>query len=112
MISEVERQLNISHSIIINCCNLKPQAKTAGGFAWRYVENYNESTDKDKLIQQVKRIPNNSKPILQYDANHNLINEFINATEAAKSVNKSSSSIKNYCQNKTKDPNGYIWQYK
>ena len=112
MISEAERQLNISHSIIVNCCNLKPQAKTAGGFAWRYIEDYNELTDKEKLIQQVKRIPNNSKTIQQYDTNHNLINEFINATEAAKSVNKSPSSIKKYCQKQTKDPSGYIWQYK
>lgn len=112
MISEAERQLHISHTAIVRCCGLKPQSKTAGGFTWRYVEDYNELNDRNKLIQQTKRIPNNSKIIQQYDINYNLIQEFINATEAAKSVNKSPESIKRYCRNETKDPSGYIWQYK
>lgn len=111
-ISDAERQLNISHSIIINCCNLKPQAKTAGGFAWRYTENYNEDNDKNKLIQQVKHIPHNSKTILLYDKNNVLIGEYINSTDAAEQTGRSANSISKYCRGERKDPKGFIWKYK
>lgn len=112
MISEVERELHISHTTIVNCCNLKPQAKTAGGFAWRYIEDYNEETDKEKLIQYTKRKPHNSKTILLYDINNNLIGEYINATDAANQTGRVASSITKYCRGERKDSKGFIWKYK
>lgn len=112
MISEVERELHISHTTIVNCCNLKPQAKTAGGFAWRYIEDYNEETDKEKLIQYTKRKPHNSKTILLYDINNNLIGEYINATDAANQTGRVANSIKKYCRGERKDSKGFIWKYK
>ena len=54
-ISDVERELKINHASIVGCCGMKPQAKTAGGYAWRYIENYNPETDKEELIRYTKR---------------------------------------------------------
>ena len=110
-ISDIERELHIYHSSIVNCCLLKSQSKTAGGYAWRYVENYNPELDKQNLIQYTKRVPNNSKTILQYDKNHNLINTFINATEAEKITGINKSSITKYCRGERKDSRGFIWEY-
>lgn len=50
MMSEIEKVLNINHSLIVACCKLKPQHKTAGGYAWRYAEDYNSNTDKETLL--------------------------------------------------------------
>ena len=35
---EVERELDINHSDIIQCCRGNPKYKSAGGFVWRYKE--------------------------------------------------------------------------
>ena len=111
-ISNIERELNINHSLIVACCGLKPEHKTAGNYAWRYIEDYNPDTDKNILIQQSKRIPNNSKIILQYDSNNNLIGEYINSGDASRSTGIPQSSITKYCRGERKDSRGYIWKYK
>ena len=110
-ISDVERELNINHSRIVACCTLKPQTKTAGGFTWRYIEDYNPEKDKEQLIKYSKRVPNNSKTILQFDKNNQLLNTYINATEAAEYTGIGKSSILKYCRGEKKDPRGFIWQY-
>ena len=111
-IMDIERELKINHTAIVNCCNLKPQVKTAGGFTWRYVENYNPNTDKQDLINLCKRRPNNSKTILQFDQNLNLIGTYINSTDASKATGICASSITKYCRGERKDSRGFIWQYK
>ena len=40
--AEVERELNISHSNIIQCCRGNPKHTTAGGFIWKYKEERTE----------------------------------------------------------------------
>lgn len=55
MISEIEKTLHISHSLIIACCRLKPQHKTAGGYAWRYTEDYNPESDKENLLNFITK---------------------------------------------------------
>ena len=40
---EAERQTGIKAQSICNCCNNKKGCKTAGGYIWYYVEDYNEN---------------------------------------------------------------------
>lgn len=113
LISEITKQLHIHHSTIIKCCQKKPQSKTAGGFAWRYVEDYNEETDKEELIQYtIRDIFKNTKHVLQYDSNNNLMHEFNSVKEAGLSLNKKPENIARYCRENRKDLDGYIWKYK
>ena len=37
---EVEKELNIAHSQITACCKKRKNYKTAGGFIWRYADDY------------------------------------------------------------------------
>jgi hypothetical protein len=53
-----------------------------------------------------------SKPILQLDKQNNLIREWINASVAAKSLNKQSSALSECCLGKRKSAYGYIWKFK
>ena len=112
-INDIERELNLSHSAIIKCCNKDKGRKTCGGFTWRYIEDYNYETDKEELIQYtIRDALKNAKHVLQYDKNNNFIQEFNNTKEAGAAVNKSDRNIARYCRGDRKDPNGYIWKYK
>jgi group I intron endonuclease len=53
-----------------------------------------------------------SKPILQYDKQGNFIQEWKSASEAAKSLNKHSSSISECCSGKRKSIYGFVWRFK
>lgn len=55
IINDIERELKINHSLIIACCNLKAGHKTAGGYAWRYTEDYNPLLDKDELLKTIPK---------------------------------------------------------
>lgn len=112
-ISDAERELKIKHTIIVKCCELKPQAKTAGGYAWRYVEDYNPEVDKEKLVQYtIRDILKNTKHVLKYSKDGTLIEEYDSAKIAEEAVGKSSGNIGRYCRGERKDPDGYIWKYK
>jgi len=39
-ISEASRELKISRRYISNCCQNKPNFKSAGGYKWMYLEGY------------------------------------------------------------------------
>lgn len=54
----------------------------------------------------------NSKPVLQYDLEGNLIKEWNSQTEASKSLNINQPSISNCLKNKSKTAGGYVWKYK
>lgn len=112
-ISDIERELKINHSLIVGCCKLKPQNKTAGGFAWRYIDDYNPNIDKEKLIQYtVHENFKNTKHVLKYSSTHQLLEEYPSTQAAAKSVNKNSRNIARYCRGERQDPDGFIWKYK
>lgn len=53
-----------------------------------------------------------SKPIIQYDLNGNFIQEWVSATEAAKSLGKDKANICICCKGRTKYAYGYKWKYK
>ena len=112
-IGEIERELHISHSSIIGCCMLKPRIKTAGGFTWRYFENYNPEKDKESLIQYcVNETLKNTKHVLQYSYDGVLLKEYNSTKDAGESVGKNSRNIARYCRGDRKDPDRYVWKYK
>lgn len=110
-INDVEQELKISHAAIIGCCNKK--RKTCGGFAWRYIEDYNPEKDAESLIQYtIKDILKNTKHILKYNKENKLLKEYNSAQIAAQEENKKASNIRRYCRGERNDPDGFIWKYK
>lgn len=55
---------------------------------------------------------NSQKPILQYDIQDNLINEYQSAQEAGRCLNKSGNSIADCAAGKQKTAYGFKWKYK
>jgi group I intron endonuclease len=53
-----------------------------------------------------------SKPILQFNKQNQLIQEWGSASEAAKSLSKPSSAISECCSGKRKSIYGFIWKFK
>jgi group I intron endonuclease len=53
-----------------------------------------------------------SKPILQFNKQGDLLQEWNSQTEAGKHLSKSPSAISECCSNKRKTAYGYIWKYK
>ena len=100
--AEAERSLKIAENSIEKV--LANKRISAGGFLWseEKIENF---------IPQ--NLPYIIKPILQYDLNDNLINEFSNAKEAALYCGKKdSSAIRKVCKGKMNTAYGYKWKYK
>jgi hypothetical protein len=52
-----------------------------------------------------------NKPVVMLDKNYNMIEHFDSAVEAAKFLNKTSSSISECCNKKRKSAYGYIWLF-
>lgn len=53
-----------------------------------------------------------SKPILQYDKQGNFIQEWESASEAARFLNKTSTTISLCCNKKQKTSYGFVWKFK
>lgn len=71
---------------------------------------------RQKLSEAHKKLKgelnHNSKPVLQYTLNGELINRFASATEAARANNiKTHQSVLNCCKGKTKTAYGYKWEF-
>lgn len=54
-INDIERELKIHHSSIIRCCKLQSGGKTAGGYTWRYYEDYNPILDREQLLSFISK---------------------------------------------------------
>ena len=72
--------------------------------SYAYNCNYGERTEK--IITKL------SKPVLQYNKEGKLLNEWRGTTEAAKKLNLNSRAINACCLGKIKTSGGYIWKYK
>ena len=85
---EAEEKTSISRKQITNCCNGKKNYNSAGGYYWRF---------KDEYFEYVK--PSNSKvTIYQYDEKMNLINEYYTSRKLSDShfeLSRIKNSIKN-----------------
>jgi hypothetical protein len=66
----------------------------------------------DALRGKPKNYLGHHKPILQYDLQLNLINEYQSAQEAGRYLGKSGNQIADCAANRQKTAYGYIWKYK
>ena len=96
------RKTGISKGSIQLCASGK--RKSAGGYVWKYT-----STPKKNQRKPLKFNP--KREVCQYDSNGNFIKEYVSITEAAKSVNRSKSSIRQAIINDGK-AGGYFWKFK
>ena len=53
-----------------------------------------------------------SKPVIQFDINMNIINEYYGISEASRKTNTNLCNISQCCKGKRKTANGYIWKFK
>ena len=63
-------------------------------------------------IQHLREHNGNSKCVLQFDKDMNLIAEYISANEAARQLGLHSSCITMCCNGKIKSSGGYVWKFK
>jgi len=97
---EAYKELNIDFKKISSCCNNK--RKQTHGFMWSF---------KKESKQQYKRL--RSKPIIQYDLNNNVINQWRNINEALKFFNKIGSTCISACLNNRQNTAlGFKWEYR
>lgn len=75
----------------------------------KYNNLYNNRQEKiNKKLQNVSTC----KPVLQYDKNNNLINEFKSINEACRETGFNKSPISMCCNNKKERYNNFIWKFK
>lgn len=96
---DVENELGIDHGNIGKCCN--NNAKTAGGFQWKY---YNGS------CENIDPVNYNKIPIEQYDINGKLIRRWDYISQIVNETGYFSSNIDKCCKGKIKTAYGYIWK--
>ena len=75
-----------------------------------YNVNYGSRSEKCRN-SQINDI-NKSKPVLQYDKNMNLLNEFQSINEASRELGFFNTNISSCCIGKIKTSMGYIWRFK
>jgi len=97
---------NVSSSYISTCC--KKQEGEAGGFIWRYKEDY-EDMDKNKK-RDVYRI-GRKIPIVQLSKNGEFIKEWDSGKDASDALNVSHSNIVKSCKSKYELTCGCRWMY-
>lgn len=98
-----------SASGIKRCCE-KDKYRQAYGYIWVYEEDYLfGNIDWDYYFEEAKNKP---KPVLQYDLNMNLINEWESANEAGIKNNMFGGSIASTCNGKYDTYKGFIWVWK
>jgi group I intron endonuclease len=102
-ITEAYKKLEVSvkNSLISKVC--KGKVKSAYGYYWCYSDDY-----KNFKYKKYYRIYN---PILQFDKNGKLVNEYSNITLAAKDNNLEQTSI-SHALNDDPSHGGYIWFHK
>jgi group I intron endonuclease len=81
--------------------------------------HYQTESDRNKKISEklIGRetpwvVESLSKPILQYDKQNNFIQEWKSASEAARFLNKTPTTISLCCNKKQKTSYGFIWKFK
>jgi hypothetical protein len=103
---KAEKETRISRKMISDCLNEKARITSFKDtyFTWRY------GSSKEKVIIREKK--SKSIAILQYLKGGTFIKEFKSATEAAKTLNLSQTSISSACRGEQKTSGGYVWKFK
>lgn len=102
-IMDAYRVTGYSTAQISSACNMEPKVKSYN-YYWSFDSNPNFTIKK---ISSGKE-----KPVLQYDLNGNLLNEYPSMSEAARQLQCSRTHIGSACNGRIKSYKGYIWKYK
>lgn len=76
----------------------------------KYNINYGTTIDRRAKTQTNRK--DQSKPVLQYDKNGNLLNEYPSTREAERKTGIWHINICNVCIGRHKSAGGYVWKYK
>jgi len=100
-------------SLVLACCDLR--FKTHKGFIWLFKEDYNNELDLDKYKKKIGkrniRKNTNSKWLLQFDLNGNLLGEWFGIESARKELGLKSVRVIDIKNNRIIS-NNFIWIYK
>jgi predicted DNA-binding protein YlxM (UPF0122 family) len=97
-VAEISKKLKIKPD---KCC--RGEAKSAGGFIWRYKDGWFD-LGLDKLDEQ-------SRQVSQYDLSGNWLRDFDSIKEASELNNINDGNIGSCCLGKSKSAGGFIWRY-
>lgn len=109
-VQEAGRLTGINPTVISCVCHKRKNYKTAGGYIWRYTNEYSEE-EVTKTIEEIKNPTNKRKRVIQYSKDGDYIAEFKSITIASQNTGIGGSSITQNCQGKQKTAGGYIWKY-
>lgn len=90
---------------------LRGDGKTAGGFFWKYKDDFENNKIIDKINNRVKK-DRIGKEIIMMDINMNILREYRTITEASKDTNISIGNISKNLTGKGKTAGGFLWMYK
>lgn len=95
---------NSMDSKIVCCC--QGLRNSHNDYFWRYEDDDDcEITDRNYIP------PTKKKAVGQYDMNHNFINSYDSAGQAAKSIGGTQSAITRCCNGKNNHHKGFIWEF-
>lgn len=97
-VSEIERQLNYSKSMIVDCCNGK--RNLAYGYQWNYIK-----------VDKMKKIIPKVRKISQYTLNKKFIKTWNSATEIKNILGYDNSEIARCCKREISTYKNFIWIY-
>lgn len=106
-ILEAQYESGANHSTIIRCCKRYKNAKSAGGYQWRYSNDCNDIGEIKYEINNVGQC----RKVEQYDNDMNLLKIWNSISDAANSIGLNASNITATCSGKQKTAGGYIWKY-
>lgn len=91
----------------------KSRQKKIGKKTWNFGKKMSkEYCEKCRVRANNGFIPNNNKPVLQYDLKGCFIKEYISAKEAFNATGVNFKLISLVCNGKRKSSGGYIWKFK
>lgn len=102
-VQKASEQYGYAVSSITSACN--GSSKSCGGYIWRYKDDYH---GEDVSCKNYKSC---TTSVIQLSLSGDYIKRFDKVNDAAKSVNRSYSTIKDACKGKQKTCAGYKWMY-
>lgn len=95
------------------CAVCKRRRKTSGGYIWRYSNDKHQTSSRKNYVYDPKRYEHVAKPILQYDKNGVLLNEYHSVGDAIrKNPNMLKYAIQQNLYGKSKSSYGFVWKFK
>ena len=97
--TEASQNLNVNYSCISDVCNGK--RKTAGGFVWCFVKDYDPNKDY-KRVPQIKDRGRGTKPVVLLSDKNEIIQEFYSVISAGKTLGIKPQEVSRICLHKAK----------